>query len=367
MTTPKHPDLGASLEQSRSGLRDSHRRSLMRLLFLVTGSALAVFGCLQVFNGYLWLAAGEFVASLTLFLGMTRIDRTPHLQAWVYGYLVTGFSFALLIMLVPEASVAAFVWVLMMPVLAYLLLGKKEGFLLSAPFMLAGCVAYYFHLGSIADAGDMIDLLNMVLCAVLMLGFIHLYENRREEAEQKLVTLARTDALTGLANRASFQSSLERIVAESARSGAGFALVIMDIDHFKLVNDTMGHDAGDHVLRDISHRLTERLRTTDSVGRLGGEEFGLILRDVKPEASFELMDELRQRIADSKLQYGEAVISVTASFGIAHYPDHGTDAETLFRIADHCLYSGKRDGRNTVARAGVSAVKSQRLAGEHHV
>ncbi|MCL7942587.1 GGDEF domain-containing protein [Marinobacter sp. ATCH36] len=363
MKIPQHPDLGASLEQSRSGLRDIHRRSMMRTLFLVTGSALVVFGCLQILNGYLWLAAGEFVASLVLFLGVTRINRTPHLQIWIYSYLVAGFSFALLIMLVPDASVAAFVWVLMMPVLAYLLLGKKEGFLLSAPFMLAGCVTYYFHLEFVADARSMIDLLNMVLCAVLMLGFIHLYETRREEAEQKLFTLAQTDALTGLSNRASFQSTLNRTLAECNRSGSGFALVIMDIDYFKVVNDTMGHDAGDEVLRDISHRLTERLRATDSVGRLGGEEFGLILRDVKPDDSFELMDELRQRIADSELCYGEAIIRVTASFGIAHYPDHGTETETLFRTADRCLFSSKRAGRNTVARAGVSPLDGQRLAG----
>lgn len=308
MNTPQQPDLGASLEQSRSGLRDTHRRSLMRTLFLVTGSALVIFGCLQIFNGYLWLATGEFVASAVLFLGVTRINRTPHLQGWIYSYLATGFSFFLLIMLVPDASVTAFVW-------------------------------------------------------VLMLGFIHLYETRREEAEQKLFTLAQTDALTGLSNRASFQSTLSRTLAECDRSGSGFALVIMDIDYFKIVNDTMGHDAGDQVLRAISRRLTERLRTTDSVGRLGGEEFGLILRDVKPEDAFELMDELRQRIADSELQYGEAVINVTASFGIAHYPDHGREAETLFRTADRCLFSSKRAGRNTVVRAGVSSVQGQRFAG----
>jgi diguanylate cyclase (GGDEF)-like protein len=131
----------------------------------------------------------------------------------------------------------------------------------------------------------------------------------------------------------------------------------MDIDHFKVVNDTLGHDAGDKVLQAIGQRLTERLRTTDAVGRLGGEEFGLILRDVKPEDSFELMDELRQRIADSELPYGEATIRVTASFGIAHYPDHATDVESLFRIADRCLFSSKRAGRNRVARAGLSPVK----------
>ena len=197
----------------------------------------------------------------------------------------------------------------------------------------------------------------MVLCAILMLSFIHLYEARREEAEQKLFTLAQTDALTGLANRANFQSTLARTLAECARSGSGFALVIMDIDHFKVVNDTMGHDAGDHVLQNIGKQLTERLRTTDAVGRLGGEEFGLILRDVKLEDSFQLMDELRQRIADSELPYGDALIRVTASFGIAHYPDHAIEAESLFRIADRCLFSSKRAGRNRVARAGLSPVK----------
>ena len=357
MNTPQHPDLGASLEQSRSGLRDTHRRSLMRALFLVTASALVVFGCLQILNGYIWLATGELIASLILFFGVTRINRTPRLQVWIYSYLVTGFSFALLIMLVPEASVSAFVWVLMIPVLAYLLLGKREGFLLSAPFVAAGCVTYYFHLEFVADAGGVIDLLNMVLCAILMLSFIHLYEARREEAEQKLFTLAQTDALTGLANRANFQSTLARTIAECARSGSGFALVIMDIDHFKVVNDTMGHDAGDHVLQNIGKQLTERLRTTDAVGRLGGEEFGLILRDVKLEDSFQLMDELRQRIADSELPYGDALIRVTASFGIAHYPDHAIEAESLFRIADRCLFSSKRAGRNRVARAGLSPVK----------
>ena len=360
MNTPLHPDLGASLEQSRSGLRDTQRRSLMRSLFLVTGSALVIFGCLQILNGYIWLATGELIASLILFFGITRINRTPRLQVWIYSYLVTGFSFALLIMLVPEASVSAFVWVLMIPVLAYLLLGKREGFLLSAPFVAAGCVTYYFHLEFVADAGGVIDLLNMVLCAILMLGFIHLYETRREEAEQKLFTLAQTDALTGLANRANFQSTLDRTLAECARSGSGFALVIMDIDHFKVVNDTMGHDAGDHVLQNIGKQLTERLRITDAVGRLGGEEFGLILRDVKLEDSFQLMDELRQRIADSELPYGDALIRVTASFGIAHYPDHAIDAETLFRIADRCLFSSKRSGSNRVARAGLSPVKGPR-------
>jgi len=348
-------DLGATLEQSRSGLRDGDRRSIMRLLFTVTGSALVIFACLQFMNGPLWLPVFELAASTVLFFGFFRLRNTVNLQQWVYVYLVSLFSFFLVIMLLPQASVTAVVWVLIIPVLAYLLLGKREGLILSVPFLIAGGVIFYGYLGDVGNPGVLIDLLNMVLCAVLMLVFIHLYEVRREEAENRLVAMAQTDTMTGLANRSCFQSTLSRTIAECERSGTGFALVIMDIDHFKLVNDTLGHDVGDHVLRHIGGCLTERLRATDSVGRLGGEEFGLILRDVKPAAAFELVDELRKRIAQCELAYGEATIRITASFGIAQWPDHGRQADELFRAADRCLYRSKRTGRNRIVRAGGKA------------
>jgi diguanylate cyclase (GGDEF)-like protein len=361
-------DFGETLEQSRSGLRDNHRRSLMRLLFIATGVALVVFACLQFFNGSRWLAAIELTASTALFFGIFRLKSTEYLQQWIYVYLVTLFSFFLVIMLLPEASVAAFVWLLMIPVLAYSLLGKHEGLILSVPFMLVGGGIYYCYLGEASNPRVLIDLLNMVLCAGLLLGFVHMYETRREEAEKRLVDMAQTDAMTGLANRAYFQNTLERTIAECRRNDTSFALVMIDIDHFKLINDTLGHDAGDHVLRHIGACLTERLRATDSVGRLGGEEFGLLLRDVKPADAFELADELRQRIARCELAYGEATIRITASFGIAQWPDFGPSATDLFRAADRCLYSSKRGGRNRIVRAGNSAASGQgELAPETHL
>lgn len=363
MSKPQETDLNVSLEQSRSGLRDGHRRSLMRTLFLVTGSALLVFGSLQLLNGHTLLAMSEYVASGVLFFGRSRIHGSPYLERWIYGYLISGFSFALLILVVPDASITAYVWILMIPVLSYLLLGKQAGLRLSAPFLVAGCLVYAWSVQSFSDAMAFIDLLNLVLCAVLMLMFVHVYETRREEAEMKLFLMAQSDSLTGLANRSSFQSTLARTIGECDRSGSGFALVVMDVDHFKAVNDTMGHDAGDRALSRIGKLLKERLRATDSVGRLGGEEFGLILRDVKPDDSYELMEELRRRIAASELPYGDATIRLTASFGIAHFPDHGRSAETLYRAADRCLFAGKQAGRNKVIRAGVTGVRTAARSG----
>ncbi|MFV8572146.1 GGDEF domain-containing protein [Marinobacter sp. SBS5] len=354
-----HPDLGKALMQSRSGLRDNHRRSLARFLFWVTGLSLMVFAVLQLFSGHPWVSAAEVIVGSLSFLGVARINHTLHFERWVYGYLLTLFSFFIAIMLLPDASTAAFVWVLMMPVLAYLLLGRREGMMLSVPFMLLGCVVYFFYLAGLAElsrADFVIDFLNMVLCSSLMQVFIYMYEARREEAEQRLIEVAQTDTLTGLANRGNFQSTLTRTIAESERSNTAFALVMMDIDHFKIVNDTLGHEAGDFVLQEIGKCLRDRLRTTDFVGRLGGEEFGLILRDVSPTAAYELIEELRQRIAVRELSYGGTGIKVTASFGMAQWPEDGRQADSLFSVADQHLYRVKRAGRNQVASsfAGLS-------------
>ncbi|WP_323750096.1 GGDEF domain-containing protein [Marinobacter sp.] len=365
MDMSNRPDLGKTLKQSRSGLRDNDRRSLARVMFWVTGLAFMVFAGLQLFSGYPWVTVAEVIIGSLSFLGAVKINHTPYLERWVYGYLLTLFSIFIGIMLLPNVSMAAFVWVLMMPALAYLLLGRREGMMLSVPFMLLGCAVYYFYLGTLGTADAMIDLLNMVLCGGLMQVFMHMYEARREEAEQRLIEVAQTDALTGLANRGNFQSTLTRTIAESERSNTAFVLVMMDLDHFKVVNDTLGHDAGDFVLQEIGKCLRERLRTTDFVGRLGGEEFGLILRDVQPTAAYELIEELRQRIAGRKLSYGDSDINVTASFGMAQWPENGRQADILFSVADQHLYRGKRAGRNQVVSsfAELSNSSAGSLAG----
>ncbi len=341
-------DFEPPLKNSRSGLRDGDRRSLMRLLFVVSGSAFFFFSVLQLINGNILLASIELVGSVLFFTGCICIEKTRHLQVLIYTYLIALFSFFIFVTLLPSASTTTFFWVLMMPVLAYLLLGKRSGLMITVPFMVMSCLSYLYYIGGIANSQAITDLANVTLCALLMLSFIHVYEIRREEAENTLVELAHTDALTGLENRSSFHGTLLRSVAECQRSSGQFALVIMDVDHFKQVNDTYGHEVGDRVLCHISEYLSERLRATDSTGRLGGEEFGLILRDVSAERAFQLTDELRQRIEASTVSHRNKIIQVTASFGVAQWPEDGLAPEELLRTADRRLYGGKRSGRNVV-------------------
>lgn len=344
----RRDDAIADLGKRPSALRDAHRRALTGMMFMCTGIVLLVFGVIQIFNHNLMLSVFEFCAAAALIVSALRIEKTQRLMLWTYAYLISIFSFLIYIIVMPNASTTAFVWVFIMPVFSYLLLGRMAGFLVAAPFMVVGGIAFFVQLEAINSARVVIDFLNPFFCAVMMLLFVQVYETRRADAENRLVMLAETDALTGLDNRRRFQSTLDRTLSEARRSQASFALVIMDIDHFKRVNDSLGHDAGDRVLQRIAVCLSERLRTTDSVGRLGGEEFGLLLRDVNRASALELVNDLRQRIAGLAMTYDQQVLHITASFGIAYWPADADRASELFQAADRRLYDGKHAGRNTV-------------------
>jgi len=163
---------------------------------------------------------------------------------------------------------------------------------------------------------------------------------------------SRTDPLTGLYNRGHFDEQLEEKLALADRYGP-VSLVMIDIDHFKRVNDSFGHDAGDAVLRRVAGLIQEAVRSTDVCVRYGGEEIALLLPHTGEAAAMEMAERLRDRIAATVAFHKGASIPVTASFGVATYPDPVTDREKLFPQADEALYRAKADGRNCVRLAGI--------------
>lgn len=327
-------------------MQDVGQRSLIRMIFASTGLTLGVFCALQFMAGNYLFASFELVATATLLWGAWRIVRVRNLLPWIYLYLVPTFSFLLYIIVIPNASKTAFVWVYSIPVLSYLLLGLKRGSLLALPFILGACLLYLYTYPIQHDAESLIDLGNAVFCGLMILVFVYLYEARRATAYQKLQHMARTDALTGVANRGSFQQSLEQSIREAQRSQSKLVLVVLDVDYFKAVNDQYGHDAGDQALRHICNSLGQRLRATDTLGRLGGEEFGLLLRNTDGPGAESLVEGLRARLCSQPMRYGDQDIALSATFGLAEWPVDGRTAEQLYRCADQRLYRGKEQGRN---------------------
>ncbi|MDQ2889355.1 MAG: GGDEF domain-containing protein [Gemmatimonadota bacterium] len=164
---------------------------------------------------------------------------------------------------------------------------------------------------------------------------------------------ARTDALTGLANRQQFEERLSRIVMETNRFGGSCTLIVADIDRFKHVNDTYGHQVGDEVLRRVAMALQDGVRTVDLCARYGGEEMALLLPQTDLAGGCQLAERLRLSVGLRPFVIAGREISVTLSLGVATYPEGARDRDELFSAADRALYGAKRGGRNVVVAGGL--------------
>jgi two-component system cell cycle response regulator len=181
-------------------------------------------------------------------------------------------------------------------------------------------------------------------------------EVERQRAElfainDQLVRIARTDALTGIDNRRRLEERLEETFEHSLRLNEPFACVMCDLDMFKRVNDTHGHQAGDEVLRQFAQILRDHAREIDRVGRYGGEEFMLILPGATVDAAVAFAERMRKAVEARTFAFAGTTIRRTVSCGVAGWPDPGIrDADELVRAADNALYAAKAGGRNRVVR-----------------
>jgi diguanylate cyclase (GGDEF)-like protein len=164
---------------------------------------------------------------------------------------------------------------------------------------------------------------------------------------------ANFDELTGLANRNLFADQLEREMARARRAGGSLALMYVDLDHFKQVNDSLGHHAGDLLLQQMAERLQACTRETDLVARLGGDEFAVIVGDMaKPGSEERIGTDILRSLGEPFVLDGQTV-NMAASIGVAYYPVDAQSPFELQRQADHALYDAKRQGRaRMVSRGG---------------
>jgi diguanylate cyclase (GGDEF)-like protein/PAS domain S-box-containing protein len=165
----------------------------------------------------------------------------------------------------------------------------------------------------------------------------------RKRAESALAFQATHDALTGLPNRTLLYDRLEQAIRHAARVGGPTSLLVMDLDRFKEINDTLGHQAGDTLLQRVAQRLIESVRKSDTVARLGGDEFAVLLPGTGSQDAIRVADALIVRLQHD-VELGEQLVDVGVSIGIACYPEHGNDSNTLLRQADVAMYAAKRGG-----------------------
>ncbi len=170
----------------------------------------------------------------------------------------------------------------------------------------------------------------------------------KRKLEQRIQYQANYDALTGLPNRHLFQDRLGQAIVRAQRSGRLFALLYLDVDHFKNINDRLGHPFGDYVLVELGRRFRNIIRETDTIARIGGDEFAIILEELSDRHEALVLGRRLMNEAGAPIRINHAKSGLTVSIGIALYPGDGTDATDLVRNADIALYQVKKSGRNNI-------------------
>ena len=178
-----------------------------------------------------------------------------------------------------------------------------------------------------------------------------IYQRMLEQSKTEVERLSRTDALTGLYNRGHWQERFHEEFARASRYASPCSLVMFDLDHFKRINDTHGHLAGDQVLHAVAELLNQTLRVSDIAGRYGGEEFAVVLPETALAQALSVAERFRESLAAATLVGPDGPLAVSASLGVAQYKSGMDGPESLLRLADEALYLAKRRGRNRVQAA----------------
>ncbi|WP_158555113.1 GGDEF domain-containing protein [Fulvimarina endophytica] len=327
---------------------EAYRRTVLLGLFLFTAAFGLVFSALNYVNGNFVAVAAELgMAAFALSL-IPVVRKTNRLLLWSFLYLVLFNSAMMLIISTPQVSNSVFAWVLLIPILSLMLLGRALGSAMTVVFLSIAFVLYYRRFGGDADYGTHASLLDVAGVALCIFGFSYAYETSRARAEEALKHRALTDPLTDLGNRAAFYQRFGAEIARFERHRTGYGIVLLDIDHFKAINDRYGHETGDEVLKRLSTILSQSAGRKGEAFRYGGEEFCVLLPEVSPVEAAGIAETLRKTIETAHLRHEGHRIAFTASIGVAAVPGDGTELRRILHVADERLYEAKARGRNAV-------------------
>ncbi len=325
-----------------------YRRSVLFVLLTLTIGFGAVFVILNLRIANYGLALTEAVMVIYAAFMLRVIGRTERLQRLIVAFLVPFFAVMMYAFYSSGADPSIYCWALALPVLSYVLLGRTRGFIVAISFLAVTAVVFFLRFGYADGLVNINSIANVLLCAASIMAFAHVHELSRARNEAQLQRLAVTDPLTGLANREWFRQVFEVERRRVERSSSTACLLVLDLDHFKHINDSVGHDGGDDALCFVADVLRSRVRAADTVCRMGGEEFVVLLPDTPLEIADGIADDLRTTLEHTVWHHQGDAHRLTVSIGVAELGADGRQLSTVFGVADKRLYHAKQAGRNRV-------------------
>ncbi|MEN8257148.1 MAG: GGDEF domain-containing protein [Thermodesulfobacteriota bacterium] len=288
------------------------------------------------FIGQEWLLGtiDSFIVTTMVVLGLFAWHKK---RVRLASILLSVCSMAGLFMVVHLGGPSLIYWAYPVMATVFFLLTQREAIIIDLLAMAALAPAIQPHMANMEFAGILVNM-------VLIMVFAYIFADRTRHQRQQLALLATEDSLTGAGNRRAFDAKLNEILAAKPRTRQPVSLLALDLDHFKSINDTYGHETGDEILCKITSIIQERIRVSDGLYRIGGEEFVVIAVGANLSDGARKAEQLRLLVGQCGLL---ADRPVTISLGVAEINEGETGTECL-RRADNALYEAKRAGRNTI-------------------
>lgn len=321
------------------GLADAveDRRSILRVLLLITIFSALFFSAFNWVNGLKLFAVLELSVAC-LWGGIFSISKTtPNVRRWSLVYLITFLSLVLIGIWISKFQSGLYAWIFIFPILSYLLLGSRLGFVLTAVSVSLGLGSLGWRVWLQDTDLHWIVLGNFGLCALAIWAMAHVYEFKRATIVERLHEMATRDPLTGLLNRRTMVETLHYVLYRAKRRLEPVTFVYIDIDNFKLINDTEGHTCGDHILLNVAHAIRGGIRLEDYAFRPGGDEFCVIFTNCTESQARNIY---ARRIA-AELDKVEKNLSLSIGFAEAN-PNDDVVPEELIQRADENMYTAKR-------------------------
>lgn len=335
---------------------ERHRR-IPAIFILFAGIAtMTVFPVYHMFSGHYWIATADIVALTGCIFALFRLSRSERGLVIYWMISIVFMGVCVITVAIGRKEISYFLWAFIPPSVFFSILGRRAGmtmslfyftvvlFLMTAPEAIMHSPPYSIFV--LARYSVIYMLLTFMLYYYESSQQILLSHIRREK--DKFEYASKRDPLTGLSNRRDLIDKIRKEQERQLRLKSAFTLILCDIDDFKALNDTHGHDAGDFVLQSVAQLLKDQVRGIDCPARWGGEEFLIMLIETDIESGKTVAERIRNKIRTAGLIYNGTPITVGMTFGVSQF--HGTDdtIDSCIKRADKALYAGKHQGKNRV-------------------
>ncbi|MBI3188827.1 MAG: GGDEF domain-containing protein [Gammaproteobacteria bacterium] len=333
------------------------RKIILIYLFSSIGFGfLFVFGISALLNDRNTIATATLTASAVTLINFILLLATSNHARASYGVSLIIISVSLFLVINGGVSNTGLLWTYSAIPLVLFLHGHTRGTALLVLFLLASALIMYIPNDMYAHANYPTALKIRYIAsyiALLLMTLVYEYiAHQTYERWRKLSDLfaaqARTDVLTGISNRRDIVEKINYENVRAKRRGEQYSILLIDIDHFKKINDQYGHDAGDVTLITVANTISNALFQRDLIGRWGGEEFLVILPDTNPDNAAQAADKIRTIVSETVIEYADQQITATISIGLATSDENYTP-DIYIKVADNCLYNAKARGRNRVS------------------